>query len=186
VLFTIAGGGRWRDGATSISCDLSLLTHLVKQVTEAGFHEGPRALVLWFLLYPLHLCVAVTRKTWLDVSEREWGNLLHSHNRDILNATLGPFALKIIIDLTAAEENFFDLTIGNKVSCCLLNYSFESEADRKFFHLRASSTELQELLGDGDNQWLPEISPNLPPKQVEVLSCGRAIAQTEVHVFVDL
>ena len=186
MLLAVTRGSRWRNGATSVSWHFARLAHLAKQVAEAGLHEGPSALVLRLFLYPFDLSVAVTLKRWLDVSEGEWGNLLDSYDSDILDATLGSLSLEVVVDLTTAEEHFLDLAVSNHLSGCLLNDSLESEANFEIFYLRASSTILQELLGDWNNQWLSKWSSNLPPEQVEVLGSSGAVAKTEVHSFDNL
>ena len=183
MLLAVTRGSRWRNGATSVSWHLAGLAHLVKQVAEAGLHEGPCTLVLRLFLYPFDLSVAVTLKRWLDVSEGEWGNLLDSYDSDILDATLGSLSLEVVVDLTTAEEHFLDLAVSNHLSGCLLDDSLESEANLEIFYLRASSTILQEFLGDWNNQWLSKWSSNLPPEQVEVLGSSGAVAKTEVHSF---
>ena len=137
-------------------------------------------------MYPLNGGVAVALKCWLDVAEWEGGNLFHSDNDDVFNSTLCPLRLKIVVDLTTAEENLLNLVVWDKISCGLLNDSLESEADFKLGELGASTTEFQKFLRDGHNQWLPERPSNLSSKQMEVLCSGGAVTQSEVHSFGNL
>ena len=109
--------------------------------------------------------------------------MLQSYNRDVFNLSLGSFSLEVIVDLTAAYDDLLDLVVRYEVLRNLSNDSLESEANLKLFYFRSGSSEFQKLFRDRHDQWLSEGPSNLSPKQVEVLSGSRAIAQTEVHAL---
>lgn len=125
------------------------MAHFLEQVAEARFHERPWALVLGLLLDPLHRGVSVASKRFLDRTEGEGGNLLNSNDSDVLDSTLSPLGLEIVEDLSTAKDDLFDLGVGDHILSLLFNDSLEPETCLELAKFRASSTELQEFLGDG-------------------------------------
>ena len=65
----------------------------LKEVAHAWLNERPGTLILWLFLGPHDVCVLVAIKAGLDSSEREWRELLHSDDSDVLNVSLGAFSL---------------------------------------------------------------------------------------------
>lgn len=92
------------------------MTQATKQVANTRLHVGPGSLVLWFLLYPLNLGISVSFKRRLKVSEGEWSELLQPYDCNVINASLLPLICEVVVDLTTAKKNLFNLIVGHHFS----------------------------------------------------------------------
>ena len=104
MCFAVSCGGRSADRPASEIYFAMLVADLGKEVSESWLDECPCALVLWLLLDPHWGSVRIFLQFWLDAAEWEWRELFNSHNCDVLDPSLDSLVLKVVVDLTRAEE----------------------------------------------------------------------------------
>ncbi len=100
------------------------------------------------------------------------GELFKSNNGDIVDASLSPLGLEIVVDLTTAHDQSSDLAVIHKVVRGLIKDLLESESLSEFCHSGHGWSVLHELLGLGNNQRLSERSSDLSSEEMEVTSSG--------------
>lgn len=146
VLLAVASGGRSTDVSACVVHVRVLVVEGFELVDEARLNEGPRALVLWLFLGPDDLSVLVLAKIPLNVAEWEWSDLLHTHDGDIVGASLRALRVQIVEDLTRAENDLADLVVSNERLVLVIDDLLEAETSVEVLNVGHGATELHELL----------------------------------------
>jgi len=156
------------------------VVELLELIAEARLAERPCALVLGFLLSPSKRSVLVFLKGRLEMSEGEGSELLNSDDSNILDTSLGSLVLKVVVDLTRAEDNLANGGIVHQIGGSVRQDLLESESLLEFFEVRVGISQLEELLGSDHNKRLSESSMHLSSQQVEVLGGSGRVSDTHV------
>lgn len=96
--------------------------------TESRLNELPAPSVLWLLLSPALGGVLVLLSHGPQSSEGEGRELFNSNDGDVVDSTLGPGCLEVIVNLTSAVDDLANLVISNEVSAHIIDGSLEAEA----------------------------------------------------------
>ena len=153
----------------------SSIVHLLRSVqvahdvSKSWLDISPWSCILWFLLSPSDFSILVILELSDDLLEWEWAKALTSQNSNIVDSVLFSLRLKVVVNLTRAENHFSHLVWAFKVLRLITDQRQPSCARSEVFDVRASTLQSQELLWSDHNQRLSEWKSHLGSQQVEVI-----------------
>ena len=132
--------GIWR---TTCVANLPLLMlEGLELVAEAGLCEWPNTVVFVFFLWPANLGVFVLLECILECVERPGGELLNSHDGNVLGSELLSLSNQVVVDLASAVNNLTDLVSGDQVLWIVIDDALESCAFSEVFDVWSCTAEL--------------------------------------------
>lgn len=179
--FTVTCGGRsWCD-SSSIG-DLNLASNTLENTLNFRVSVCPVTLVLRLFLHPLDaLCVFILLKLILNLIPGERWKLLYSDDCNIIFIFLGTCGINVIVNLTRAKNNLFNLISWDKGLAIIWEDLMERFVFTKVLKVGVSLSKLQQLLWRGYNQRLSVVSSHLSSEQVEIVCCCCGINNLHIN-----
>jgi len=129
---------------TSCSCskhwsssivDASSSSQVIEDVSESWLHVSPASSVLWFFLRPGDSCVGVLLELSDNFFEWEWTQSFNSKNSNVISVVFGSLCLKVIVYLSRAQNNFFNLVCSESLWVCITKYWLVFRTFSKIFNI---------------------------------------------------
>lgn len=134
-----------------------------------------------FFLNPRNLSVGVFSQVKFHLVVRERRELFKSKNSDILKSEFFSSLEKVVVNLSGAEKDSFDLILRVElIGVSFIVHSVESLAQVEFLNFRGSGLISEELFGVEHDERLSELSAKLSSHGVEIVGRSGALDELEV------